>query len=196
MLNHENVHALVRDIVGKLNKYLTYHPYCIVTEAQLREGYTQRYYGDEYIEKQCAYKHNLQCADGHYMAFKADVSYRNSLLTLERMVNIYNLREHLNKQLVGLSETKSEELASTIDNIHEQLIKGKFKNTQLSTKYAKVHISYHDGRLLNQNRFLSRWNATWMKSRANKAFEHALAVLDNFEKNFTTKGLPPPAYAP
>jgi len=159
----------------------------------LNKGYDSSYYDIDgrYVKGISYYKHSHRCADGNYIAFKSDINYRDSSLTIKRVANIYNINQELKNQLNSLQEAKQDDFKSRIDSIREMLINGKLNNTTLTSTHYKDHKSYRDGRILNQNIFFSRWNATWMKSRANAAFENALDALDDFEKKFKVKSSPP-----
>jgi len=177
MLGRDNVRAIVTEVIVKLNAYLNKYPHDVVTEANLGR-----------------YPYSIRCNDGNYIVLKSDIPCHKTLLTLERMQNIYNTIQSLNNQLLYLQDDEKA-LHHQVNIMREFLEAGKTRNIQLSNKHGIKHTSYNDGLLTRHGKFRSLLNATLTHSQATLHLQKALSLIDEFKSKFTIMPSAPPAYS-
>jgi hypothetical protein len=174
MLGRDNVRAIVTEVIVKLNAYLNLYPHEVVTE-----------------EKAGGYPYSIRCNDGNYIVLKSDIPCHKTLLTLERMQNIYNTSQSLNNQLIYLKDDEKT-LHQQLSIMRDFLEDAKTRNIQLSNKHGVRHTSYNDGLLARHGKFRSLMNTTLTRSGATRHVKESLSLLDEFKSKFPSA---PPEYS-
>jgi hypothetical protein len=190
MNNKMKLAAVINQINCYLNDYLNNYQFVMVSKNKIKEGYwlykvNYQYY--DYIK--------MNDDGANYLAFKDPLDFRNSTLSLERIKNIYLLREKLITLLKGLN-TSNQNSNNVLNDIESSLNESLRQNTALSSQFSKSHRSFRESRLIGLSIFFSWWNKTWFQSRATVALEKALAVLKEFKQSTSKELSPtsPPSY--